>query len=117
MFRKFCFSLVTFCGCLVAIKVDLFVDLFFALLLGMFIGVDKRAIRTINRNAIDDEKYEILKQLATGKFVKSMKERLMKEKTTVNKLWRPKGRYTVNYDNTSFCLAIRWQAGTCTFYS
>ena len=117
MFRKFCFSLVTFCGCLVAIKMDLFVDLFFALFLGMFIGVDKRAIRKINRNAIDYGKYEILKQLATRKFVKSMKEQLMKEKTTVNKLWKPKGRYTVNYDNTSFCLAIRWQAGTCTFYS
>ena len=52
-------------------KVDLLLALFFASLFGMLIGVDKTAGF---RHAIDDEEYEILKQLATGKFVKAVKE-------------------------------------------
>ena len=48
-------------------KVDLLLAIFFALLLWMLIWVDKRAGF---RHAIGDEEYEILKQLATGKFVK-----------------------------------------------
>ena len=54
-----------FCTRLVAMKVDLLLAIFFALLLGMLIGVDKRAGFW---HAIDDEEYEILKQLATGKW-------------------------------------------------
>ena len=49
-------------------KVDLLLAIFFALLLGMLIGVDKRAGFW---HAIDDEEYEILKQLATGKWKSS----------------------------------------------
>ena len=50
LFRKFCFSLITFYTYLVAMEVDLFVTL--SLLLGMLIGVDKRVGF---RHAIDDE--------------------------------------------------------------
>ena len=59
LFRKLCFSLITFCTCLYTIKVDLCLDLFFALWLGMFTGVDFQ--REGFRNAIEDEEYEILK--------------------------------------------------------
>ena len=55
-------------------KVDLLLAIFFASLLGMLIGVDKKAGF---RHAIDNE---ILKQLATGKFVKPVKERSRKKK-------------------------------------
>ena len=58
-------------------KVDLLVAIFFALLLGMLIQVDNRAGF---RRATDNEEYKILKQLATGKFVKTVKERSRKEK-------------------------------------
>ena len=75
--------------------------IFFALLLGMLIGVDKRAGF---QHAIDDEEYDILKQVATGKFVKPVKERSRKEKTIVVKFWRSKGKYTVSYDDTSALL-------------
>ena len=61
-------------------KVDLLLAIFLASLLGMLIGVDKRAGF---RHAIDDEEYEILKQLATGKFAKLVKNRSRKEKSTV----------------------------------
>ena len=61
-------------------KVDLLLAIFLASLLGMLIGVDKRAGF---RHAIDDEEYEILKQLATGKFAKPVKKRSRKEKSTV----------------------------------
>ena len=61
-------------------KVDLLLAIFLASLLGMLIGVDKRAGF---RHAIDDEEYEILKQLATGKFAKLVKKRSRKEKSTV----------------------------------
>ena len=54
LFRKLCFSLITFCAYLVAVKVDLFVALCFLLLLGMLIGVDKRVGF---RHAIEDEEY------------------------------------------------------------
>ena len=63
-------------------KVDLLVAIFFALLLGMLIWIDKRADF---RRATDDEEYKILKQLATGKFVKPAKERSRKEKSAVIK--------------------------------
>ena len=43
-----------FCTYLVALKVDLFLALFFSLLLRMLIGVDKRAGF---RYVIDDEEY------------------------------------------------------------
>ena len=56
----------------------------------MLIEVDKRAAF---RKAIDDEKYEILKQLAIGKFVKRTEKRCRK-KSTVNKFCRSKGKYT-----------------------
>ena len=72
LFRKLCFSLSTFCTCLATMKVDFLLAIFFASLLGMLIAVDKRAGF---RHAIDDEEYEILKQLATGKVVKPVKER------------------------------------------
>ena len=101
LFRKFCFSIITFCTCLVVMKVGLFLALFFALLLGVLIGVDKRAGF---RHTLDDEEYEILKQLATGKFVKPVKERSRKEKSAVIKFWRSKGKYTVNDDNSSALL-------------
>ena len=58
-------------------NVDLLQVLFFGLLLGMLIGVDKR---TDFRHTIDDEDYKILKKLATGKFVKPVKEWLRKDK-------------------------------------
>ena len=67
LFKNFFFSLIKFCTCLVAMKVDLLLAIFFASLLGMLIGLHKRAGL---RHAIDDEEYEILKQLATVKFVK-----------------------------------------------
>ena len=82
--------MITFCTCSVVIKVDLLVALFFPLWLGMLIEVDKRAAF---RKVIDDEKYEILKQLAIGKFVKRMEKRSRK-KSTVNKFCRSKGKYT-----------------------
>ena len=41
LFRKFCFSIITFCTYLVAVKVDLFLAIFCPLLLGMLNGVDK----------------------------------------------------------------------------
>ena len=45
LFRKFCFSLITFCTYLVAIKVeDLFLAFFFYLLLRVLIGVDKKYV-------------------------------------------------------------------------
>ena len=68
----------------------MFVALFFPLWLGMLIGVDKREGF---RNAIDDEKYDILKQPATGKFVKPMKERSRK-KSAVTKFCRSKRKCT-----------------------
>ena len=58
-------------------KVDLLVAIFFALLLGMLIWIDKRADF---RRATDDEEYKILKQLATGKFVKPAKSGQGKKK-------------------------------------
>ena len=58
-------------------KVDLFLALLLALSLGMLIGVDKR---TGFRYAIDDRENKILKELATVKFVKLVKERSWKEK-------------------------------------
>ena len=63
-------------------KVDLLLTIFLALLLRMLIGVDKRVgfLRTI-----DGEEYEILKQLATGKVVKPVKDRSRKQKSTVIK--------------------------------
>ena len=73
----------------------------FAFLFGMPIGVDKRAGL---RHAIDDEKYEVLKQLAAGKFAKSAKERSRKEKSAVVKFWRSKAKYTVSDDDTSALL-------------
>ena len=51
---QFCFSLITFYTYLVAIKVDLFLALFFLFLFGILIGVDKRVGF---RHAIDDEEY------------------------------------------------------------
>ena len=78
-------------------KVDLLLAIFFASLLGMLIWVDKRAGF---RHAIGDEEYEILKQLATGKFVKLVRERSRKEKSAVAKSWRAKGKYTASDDNT-----------------
>ena len=42
-----------------------------------------------------------LEQLATGKFFKPVKQRVRKEKSAVVKLWRPKGKWTVNDDDTS----------------
>ena len=82
---------------------DLLLAIFFASLVRMLIGVDKRAGF---RHAIDDEEYEILKQLATGKFVKPVKERLRKEKVQLLNSGGLKGNTL-----TIFCLAIRWQAG------
>ena len=67
----------------------------------MLIGVDKRAGF---RHAIDDEEYEILKQLATRKFVKPVKERLRKGKSAVIKFRRSKEKYTVSDDGTSAML-------------
>ena len=58
LFRKFCFSLITFYICLVTMNVDLFLAFFFALLLGMLTGVNKRAGFWY---AIDDEDNKILK--------------------------------------------------------
>ena len=52
----------------------------FDFLLGMLIGVDKRADF---RNTIDAEEYEILKQLATRKFVEPVREQSQKEKGAV----------------------------------
>ena len=69
-------------------KVDLLLAIFFASLLGMLIGVDKKAGF---RHAIDNE---ILKQLGTGKFVKPVKERSRKKKSAVVKFWRSKRKYT-----------------------
>ena len=82
-------------------KVDLYLALFFALLFGMLIELDKRAGFV---HTIDDEEYEILKQGATGKFVKSVKEWSRKEKSAVIELWRSKGKYTVSDDDTSALL-------------
>ena len=70
-------------------KIDLLVAIFFALLVGMLIGVDKIA------------DFRQLEQLATGKFFKPVKQRVRKEKSAVVKLWRPKGKWTVNDDDTS----------------
>ena len=70
-------------------KIDLLVAIFFALLVGMLIGVDKIA------------DFRQLEQLATGKFFKPVKQRLRKEKSAVVKFWRPKGKWTVNDDDTS----------------
>ena len=70
-------------------KIDLLVAIFFALLVGMLIGVDKIA------------DFLQLEQLATGKFFKPVKQRLRKEKSAVVKFWRPKGKWTVNDDDTS----------------
>ena len=78
-------------------KIDSLLAIFFALLLGMLTGVDKRPSF---RHAIDDEEYKILKQLATGEFVKPVKEQSRKEKSTVVKFWRSKGKYTVSDDDT-----------------
>ena len=47
-------------------KVDLLLAIFFASLLGMLIGADKRASF---RHVMDDEEHEIFKQLFTGKFL------------------------------------------------
>ena len=58
-------------------KVDLLPALIFALLLGMLTRVDKRAGF---RHTIDNEEYETLKQLATGKFIKPVKYQSRKEK-------------------------------------
>ena len=70
-------------------KVDLLLAIFFALLVEMLIRVDKIAgVRQ-------------LEQLATGKFFKPVKQRVRKEKSAVIKLWRPKGKWTVNDDDTS----------------
>ena len=91
--KKNCFSLITFGTCLVAMKVDLFLALIFVLLLGMLIGVDKGAGYN-----------EILKQLATGKFVKQVKGRSRKEKSAVIKFSKPNGKYTVSDDDTSALL-------------
>ena len=52
----------------------------FDFLLGMLIGVDKIADF---RNTVDTEEYEILKQLATGKFVEPVREQSQKEKGAV----------------------------------
>ena len=54
LFRKFCFSIIALCTYLVAIKVDLFLALFFPLLLGMLIRVNERVGF---RHALDDEQY------------------------------------------------------------
>ena len=54
LFRKFCFSLTTFCTYLIAMKVDLFLVLFVPLLFGILIGVDKRVGF---RLTIDAEEY------------------------------------------------------------
>ena len=70
-------------------KIDLLVAIFFALLVRMLIGVDKIA------------DFRQLEQLATGKFFKPVKQRLRKEKSAVVKFWRPKGKWTVNDDDTS----------------
>ena len=51
-------------------KVDLFLAIFFALLLRMLTGVDQRVGFL---DFIDDEEYEALKQLATGKVVKPVR--------------------------------------------
>ena len=77
---------------------DLFLALFFALLLGMLVGIDKRAGFS---HAIDDKEYEILKELATGKFVKLVKEWSRKEKSAVIKFWKSKTKYNVSDDDTS----------------
>ena len=82
-------------------KVDLLLAIFFKLLLGMILGVDKRAGF---RHAIDNEEYDILKQLATGKFVKPVKERSKKEQSAVVKFWKSKEKYTVSDDDTSALL-------------
>ena len=87
LFRKFSFRLITFCTCSVAMKVDLFLALLFALLRGMLIGVDKRAG---SWHAVNDEEYGISKQLGTQKFVKPVKEQSRKEKSALIKFWRPK---------------------------
>ena len=101
LFRKFCFSLITFCRYSVAMKVDLFLALFFALLLGMLIGVDKRADFW---HAVNDEEYEIWKQLVTQKFVKPVKEQSSKEKSALIIFWRPKEKQTVSNDGSSALL-------------
>ena len=77
-------------------KVDLFLALFFPLLLGMLIWVDKRVGF---RHAIDDEEYKILKQLEFGKFVEPVKEQARKEKNPVIKFWRSKGKYSLSDDD------------------
>ena len=55
----------------------LLVTIFFTLVLEMLIGVDKSADF---RHAIDDEEYKTLRQLATSKFVKPVKEQSRKDK-------------------------------------
>ena len=69
----------------------------------MLIVVDKRAGFG---HAIDDEEYEILKQLATEKFVNPVKERSRKEKSAVIKFWRSKGKYTVSDDDLLPCYTM-----------
>ena len=64
LFREFCFSLITFCTNLVAMRVDLILALFFPLLLGMFIGVDKRVGF---RCAIGDDGYTFSYSGSRGK--------------------------------------------------
>ena len=54
LFRKFYFSIITFCTYLVAVMVDLYLAIFFPLLLGMFNGVDK--ILGF-RHVVDDEEH------------------------------------------------------------
>ena len=82
---------------------DLLLAIFFTSLVGMLIGVDKKAGF---RHTIDNEEYEILKQLATGKFVKSVKERSRKEKSTVVKFWGSKGKYLISNDNLLPCYTM-----------
>ena len=82
-------------------NVDLFLALFFTLLLGILIGVDKRAGFW---HAIDDKEYETLKQLATEKFVDLVNERSRKEESAVIKFWKSKRKYNVSDDKTSALL-------------
>ena len=44
---------------------------------------------------IDEEDYKVLKDFAEGTFTKSRKERTRKEKSTVIRFWRAKGKFKV----------------------
>ena len=99
----------------ILLRIDYIVDYrlpimirYFVLFVFVLIFVDIFATKNYI-HPVDDDEYELLKELAEGKFCKPKKEMTRKEKSVVIRFWRAKGKFQVpegklHYDGKEVCL-------------